>query len=230
MANQKALTDEQVQRELRKMIAFIKQEALEKAKEIHIKADEDFQIEKATLVNKEVRAIDSALDERRKTLRVQKHVATSRDINRGRIDRLHAQQEGINELFHAARDKITDISSIHDLYANFVKNSILQGLYSIADRNIKLRVRETDIDIVNAQIPLATQEYRQRMKSDVKIIIDPLHTLPNNSSGGVVITALDGKISIDNTIEERLRLLQENALPEIKAALFGQNPNRKFLD
>ena len=36
--------------EVKKMIAFIKQESLEKAREIYLKANEDFEIEKAKLV------------------------------------------------------------------------------------------------------------------------------------------------------------------------------------
>ena len=37
-----SMTDTQVTTELRKMTAFIRQEALEKAREIHLKADEEF--------------------------------------------------------------------------------------------------------------------------------------------------------------------------------------------
>ena len=45
-----AMSDDQVTAELRKMTAFIRQEALEKAREIHLKADEEFSIEKSKLV------------------------------------------------------------------------------------------------------------------------------------------------------------------------------------
>jgi V-type H+-transporting ATPase subunit E len=39
-----------------------------------------------------------------------------------------------------------------------------------------------------------------------------------------------GKIEINNTFDERLRLLQDNALPSIRTTLFGKNENRKFYD
>jgi V-type H+-transporting ATPase subunit E len=39
-----------------------------------------------------------------------------------------------------------------------------------------------------------------------------------------------GKIDINNTLDERLRLLQDNALPAIRTTLFGKNDNRKFYD
>jgi len=37
MSNSHGLSDEQVSNELKRMVAFIKQEAIEKAREIHIK-------------------------------------------------------------------------------------------------------------------------------------------------------------------------------------------------
>ena len=40
------------------MTAFIKQEAMEKAREIEIKANEEFEIEKSKLVRQETDAID----------------------------------------------------------------------------------------------------------------------------------------------------------------------------
>ena len=39
-----------------------------------------------------------------------------------------------------------------------------------------------------------------------------------------------GKISINNTLEERLKLLEAEALPSVRASVFGQNPSRKFYD
>jgi len=39
-----------------------------------------------------------------------------------------------------------------------------------------------------------------------------------------------GKIEINNTFEERLKLLETNALPAIRHMLFGKNENRKFYE
>jgi V-type H+-transporting ATPase subunit E len=54
--------------------------------------------------------------------------------------------------------------------------------------------------------------------------------MPRYSAGGVVIVGGNGKIDIDNTFEARLELLKESALPAMRQALFGKNPNRKFFD
>jgi V-type H+-transporting ATPase subunit E len=50
------------------------------------------------------------------------------------------------------------------------------------------------------------------------------------SAGGVSIVGGGGKIDINNTFEERLKLLQDSALPSIRTTLFGKNENRKFYD
>jgi V-type H+-transporting ATPase subunit E len=50
------------------------------------------------------------------------------------------------------------------------------------------------------------------------------------SAGGLSIIGGGGKIDVNNTFEERLKLLQDAALPSIRTTLFGKNENRKFYD
>lgn len=51
-----------------------------------------------------------------------------------------------------------------------------------------------------------------------------------SSHGGVFIVGTGGKITIDNTLEQRLRVIETDALPAVRASVFGSNPNRKFRD
>lgn len=51
-----------------------------------------------------------------------------------------------------------------------------------------------------------------------------------HSAGGVVIVGSKGKIEIDNTLETRLKLLEDSAAPAVRETLFGKNANRKFYD
>ena len=52
----------------------------------------------------------------------------------------------------------------------------------------------------------------------------------SRSAGGVSILNATGKIDINNTFEERLKLLETDALPSIRTTLFGENKNRRFHD
>lgn len=54
----KPLSDDDANKEMKKMIAFIMQEAAEKCREIEIRADEEFNIEKAKIVRQETAAIE----------------------------------------------------------------------------------------------------------------------------------------------------------------------------
>ena len=54
--------------------------------------------------------------------------------------------------------------------------------------------------------------------------------LTSSSAGGVRILNGNGKIDVNNTLEERLRLLQIDALPTVRNMLFGANEHRKFYD
>ena len=54
-----SLTPNQVNDELNKMQAFIKKEAEEKAREIKLKANQEYEIEKTNLVRQEISNIDA---------------------------------------------------------------------------------------------------------------------------------------------------------------------------
>jgi V-type H+-transporting ATPase subunit E len=45
-----------------------------------------------------------------------------------------------------------------------------------------------------------------------------------------MVVGTGGRIDINNTFEERLKLLESQALPSIRVTLFGENENRKFRD
>ena len=49
-------------------------------------------------------------------------------------------------------------------------------------------------------------------------------------SGGVSIIGGGGRIDINNTLDERLKLLETEALPSARTTLFGKNENRRFYD
>ena len=46
-------------------------------------------------------------------------------------------------------------------------------------------------------------------------------------TGGVFLTSHKSKIRVDNTLDKRLELLKQNATPEIRKLLFGQENEEK---
>lgn len=225
-----ALSDNEVSAELKKMVAFIKQEALEKAREIEIKADEEFAIEKSKLVRQETQAIDAQYERKFKQAELSQQIARSNVTNKTRLKILAAQQDLLDSVFDQARQKLNDVSNDQGRYQGILKNLILEGLYCLNEKNVKVKAREKDYGVVKKAIPDAQAAYKDTLGEDVKIEIDESDPLPSDSAGGVFIVGFHGKIDVNNTLEERLRIMELEALPAVRTTLFGPSPNRKFYD
>jgi len=228
--SQHALSDQQVDSELRKMTAFIKQEAMEKAREIEIKANEEFEIEKSKLVRQETDAIDSQYEKKFKQATMSQQITRSTVSNKTRLKVLGARQELLDSIFESAQQKLSDGAKDKAKYQKTLKGLILEGFYALNEPQLQIRARKQDYDLVKKAITEAEQEYKKELGKEVKGTIHEEHPLAEGLTGGVVIIGGDGKIDINNTFEARLELLKESAAPAVREALFGKNVNRKFVD
>ncbi|KAJ5595573.1 uncharacterized protein N7459_001781 [Penicillium hispanicum] len=230
MSQSHALSDDQVAGELRKMTAFIRQEALEKAREIQLKADEEFAIEKSKLVRQETAAIDTLYEKKFKQAAMSQQITRSTLANRTRLRVLGGRQELLDDLFQKAREKVTTVAGNDKKYQVMLQGLVLEGLYYLNEDKASVRTRKKDYDTAKQAIVEAAKEFKDNVGSDVKVELDESEPLPEGSAGGVVIVGGQGKIEINNTFEERLRLLEIDALPAVREALFGKNVNRRFYD
>jgi len=225
-----ALSDDQVAGELKKMTAFIRQEALEKANEIRLKADEEFAIEKSKLVRQETAAIDSSYEKKFKQASMSQQITRSTVANKTRLRVLSARQELLDDLFEKAGKKLPEYIKDKAKYQDIIKNLVLEGLYALNESKVQVKARKADYDVVKKAIPEAQKEYKKNVDKEVAITIDESDPLPEGSSGGVFVVGTGGRIDINNTLEERLKLLETDALPSIRVTLFGDNHNRRFHD
>ncbi|MCJ1385295.1 V-ATPase V1 sector subunit E [Xylographa soralifera] len=225
-----AMSDDQVAGELKKMTMFIRQEALEKAKEIQIKADEEFAIEKSKLVRQETSSIDSQYEKKFKQASMSQQITRSTLANKTRLKVLSARQELLDDLFEKARDQLKSYSEDKSKYQEICKNLILEGLYALNEDKVAVRARKGDYEVVKKSIEDAKKEYKEKLSKNIEIELDEKNPQPEASSGGVSIVGTGGRIDINNTFEERLKLLETDALPMVRTSLFGKNENRKFYD
>ncbi|KAI1259853.1 ATPase, V1/A1 complex, subunit E [Xylariaceae sp. FL1019] len=225
-----ALSDDQVGSELRKMTAFIKQEALEKAREIEIKANEEFSIEKSKLVRQETDAIDATYAKKFKQASMTQQITRSTVANKTRLRVLGARQELLDDIFEQAEKKLTEAAKDKKKYGEVLKGLLLEGMYALSESEVTVRLRKADKSVVESAAQEAEKVYEKETGKTAKVALDEEDYLPEGGAGGVSIVGGKGKIEINNTFEERLRLLQSSALPAVRKALFGPNPNRKFFD
>ncbi|KAF8241512.1 vacuolar ATP synthase subunit E [Wilcoxina mikolae CBS 423.85] len=223
-----ALSDDQVAGELKKMVAFIKQEAVEKAREIEIKADEEAAMEKSKLVRQETATIDSQYGRKFKQAELAQQVSRSTVTNKTRLKVLMARQQLLDEIFEQARGNLCDVSKDETNYTVILKNLILEGLFALSEDSVRVRCRKKDAAVMKDALSLATKEYKDMCGQDISMTVDESNTLPEDSHGGIFLSGTGGKIIINNTLEERLHIIEQDCLPAVRVSIFGENPNRKF--
>ncbi|XP_048448961.1 V-type proton ATPase subunit E 1 [Rhincodon typus] len=91
-----ALSDADVQKQIKHMMAFIEQEANEKAEEIDAKAEEEFNIEKGRLVQTQRLKIMEYYEKKEKQIEQQKKIQMSNMLNQARLKVLKARDDLIS--------------------------------------------------------------------------------------------------------------------------------------
>jgi len=225
-----ALSDADVMKQIKHMMAFIEQEANEKAEEIDAKAEEEFNIEKGRLVQQQRIKIMEYYDRKEKQVELQKKIQQSNMHNAARLRVLKEREDHVGSVLEDAKRRLAEIVKDRNVYSKILRNLIAQGLLQLLEANVTLRCRQADISIVEESLDQVIQEYKAKTGKDVSLKIDKDSFLNASITGGVELTAQRGRIKIPNTLEHRLDMLAKQMVPEIRTALFGQNMNRKFTD
>uniref|UniRef100_A0A8C7EQP4 ATPase H+ transporting V1 subunit E1 n=1 Tax=Neovison vison TaxID=452646 RepID=A0A8C7EQP4_NEOVI len=203
--------------DIKHMMAFIEQEANEKAEEIDAKAEEEFNIEKGRLVQTQRLKIMEYYEKKEKQIEQQKKIQMSNLMNQARLKVLRARDDLITDLLNEAKQRLSKVVKDTTRYQVLLDGLVLQVIYRF------------DLPLV-AAVQKAIPMYKIATKKDVDVQIDQEAYLPEEIAGGVEIYNGDRKIKVSNTLESRLDLIAQQMMPEVRGALFGANANRKFLD
>ncbi|KZV17615.1 V-type proton ATPase subunit E [Dorcoceras hygrometricum] len=218
------MNDADVSKQIQQMVRFIRQEAEEKANEISVSAEEEFNIEKLQLVEAEKKKIKQEYERKEKQVQVRKKIEYSMQLNASRIKVLQAQDDLVNSMKESASKELLQVSHDQNSYRRLLKDLIVQSLLRLKEPSVLLRCRKDDIQLVNSVLNKAKEEYAQ--KSNVhppEIVVDDVNLPPAPShhnehgpfcSGGVVLASRDGKIVFENTLDARLEVVFRKKLPE----------------
>lgn len=221
------LSDDQVASELTKMVEFIKKEAEEKAKEIRIKANEEYEIEKAEIVRSEIANIDKEFEVKNKQAAMSQQIVKSTAANKTRLEVLGSKSEILDKVFEEAEEGLKQVSKDAKKYEELLTKLIIQSAELLKNEDVVIAsVRESDKDIAAKAAKAASEQ----IKGDVEIKIDENNFVNPDSAGGIVLSTESGNISIDNTLEERLHLLGTKSMPLVRLELFGFSRTRKYFD
>ncbi|OIW09935.1 hypothetical protein TanjilG_32084 [Lupinus angustifolius] len=227
------MNDSDVSKQIDQMVRFIRQEAEEKANEISVSAEEEFNIEKLQLLEAEKKKIRQEYERKEKQVDIRKKIEYSMQLNASRIKVLQAQDDVVNFMKEAASKELLSLSNYDTVYGNLLKDLIVQSLLRLKEPAVLLRCREDDLHLVEEVLDSAAQEYADKENVYLpEIIVDNTVFLPPapshqnvhdlHCSGGVVLASRDGKIVFENTLDARLDVLFRSKLPEIRKQLFGQ--------
>lgn len=228
-----SLTPNQVNDELNKMQAFIKKEAEEKAREIKLKANQEYEIEKTNLVRQEISNIDSNYEKNLKKIYLEKQIMKSTIDNQIRLKVLNKRNDSLNEIFEEAQKQLRDkITNDKTLYKDILHKLILESVLRLLESQIVIQIKESDLPIVENDefLNKITEEYKANTNGkNLRVAVSKDYLNPE-LIGGVIVKDSSEKIELNNTIDERLKLLHEEALPAIRLEMFGITKTRKFFD
>lgn len=220
------LNDEEVLSEMKKMVSFIKQEAMEKAREIQVKADEEFAIEKAKIVRQEAISIENQYEKKKKQTITSQKIAKSDQTNKSRLELLQTREQHLQKLFDDARARLNELTKDQSKYEQLLQGLILQGLLQLMEEKVIVTARSTDVQLAQKAAESASKQYTEKSGRQTKVEVK--EGLSKDCHGGVTLSGHQDRIHINQTLDERLRILEEKMLPEIRNDLFGANENRKF--
>ncbi|XP_059668164.1 V-type proton ATPase subunit E1-like [Cornus florida] len=226
------MNDTDVSKQIQQMVRFIRQEAEEKANEISVSAEEEFNIEKLQIVEAEKKKIRQEYERKTKQVEVRKKIEYSMQLNASRIKVLQAQDDVVNAMKDSASEELLKVADEKNAYKKLLKGLIVQCLLRLKEPLVLLRCREIDAKLVGSVLEDAKKEYAEKAKVLApKVTIDTVYLPPPPSSaeahglscsGGVVLASQDGKIVCENTLDARLDVVFRQKLPEIRKRLYNK--------
>jgi len=212
--------------QIKQMVNFILQEAHEKANEIMVKTEHDFNLDKQTLIHSGKAKINEQLSQMERDHEVQQRIARSNSITSSRTMRMEARDTLLQNLIKDAYAEVAKESKKPG-YKDLITKLIVQGLLTLENETaVEICCREEDVALVQSCLSDAKVSFKQRTNTELSSLALstqrlPSDVIPNVPSGpGVVITARQGTIVCDNTLGSRLDLVRSEKLPELRTSLF----------
>jgi V-type H+-transporting ATPase subunit E len=222
------------ERQIEQMIAFIQQEAKEKADEIKVKTEAEFMAEKLSLQTEASIQIREEFERKRKERLVAKRIERSKMLNTSRYTIMRHRDDKMKQLKQAVTARLSEVSK-NPKYKDLLRYLLIQGIMTMQEENIVLQCRKEDEHLVKPIISEALEAYYgliekvTGVRPNVKVTLgsDYLPAGPQQGRqgasccGGLVLSAKGGKIVCRNTLDNRLEHAFYDLEPQLRGLLFG---------
>jgi len=227
--------DQADQKQISQMTYFMLSEAKEKALEITKKGEEEQSIEKQKIVQAGKDRMLDFYDKKKKENITKLAIEKSTAINHQRLTKIKQRQEVLVKTSDEAKAALTKAMADKTKCKDFVTDLVVQGLLMLLENEVTVRCRHKDLALVKTCMDPAAKKYKDLVKQksgadkSCKLTVDESNCLPSEEGdsegkkclGGVALSCFGGKITIDNTIDARLKLVMEMDKPEIRKRLFA---------
>lgn len=221
-AEQKSETDKRI----KQMVAFINQEARDKAEEIEVRAKEDVNVEVLKMQDRDKAKLREYYKQQEKRVEIEAKIAKQQLLDSYRMKHLKYQDEKIQELGQLARKRFSGIVADTHSYSEFLTNSLVQCFFKIWDEEeVTVQCRKEDAKLVKKVLGAALAQAKEKAEAEtqtefkMRAVFDKE---PVKCSGGVVVKARRGRVVCDNTLDARLNIILHKELPFIRESLFDQ--------
>lgn len=219
------MTQQQTARQIDQMVAFIRQEAKEKAAEIQAKTKQEQDKQLSLMSIEGRRSIQDEYSEKRKGLEVKHKIITAQQKQKQLARKMNSREDLLDSVFGASQQKLKGLSK-GQKYKELLQKLIVQGLIKLLEEDVKIKCRKSDVPLVKSISGAAVKEYQDIMKKQCRkdmicnIRIDEKAFVKEDSAGGVILWGHHNKIGCDNTLDTRLRLAFDDLKPVVRAVLF----------
>jgi V-type H+-transporting ATPase subunit E len=221
-------------RQLENMCRFIKQEAEEKANEIRVSAEEEFNLEKLQLLEQEKAKIRKEYERREAQVEVRKKIEYSKQLNEQRIKVLTARESSIQEIVTEAKLRLREVSKNPASYKKLLQDLLVQAMRKLSEKAATVKCRQVDLILVKEIIEPARKAFTALFQQEAPTLtLDQNTFLPpppaanaaadetTSCCGGIVLISADGRITVSNTLDHRLEITFQACMPDIRQRLFG---------
>jgi len=220
------MAEADTERRIKQMVAFIRQEARDKAEEIEVRAKEECNVEVMKMTDREKAKMREEFKQREKRIEIENKITKQKVLDGYRMELLKAEDSKKTELKDMVKKRFANVVKDSGKYKEFLKQAMIQAFLLIWDEEeVTVSCRKQDQSIVKSLMQPAMDEVKSRAQKECNTSLKMkanFNNKPVKCSGGVIVSARGGKVVCDNTLDARLNIVMRTELPMVRERLFGK--------
>ncbi|KAL4090320.1 hypothetical protein QTP88_025181 [Uroleucon formosanum] len=206
--------------QLDRMVKFIEFEADEIVQNTETQSENEYHMKKKEMILKGKMEINQLYNKNTNLINSTSATMNATQMTSARLEILSTRDKCIKSVLADVNRELLKMRK-HRLcyYREILKKLILQAMYQVVEQEVCLILIPDDVEYVTSIIPELRQIYFADTGINAKINIDKSIKLPTQEIGGVIVTANNRRVLVENTLVVRLLNLTQQAMPIICTGL-----------